>query len=63
MVVKDVEIDSEGNKHYVFGEDVLFQMCAEAILTADGAIDNGFPDLALKQIQAMAAKLREDGNG
>jgi hypothetical protein len=42
----------------VFGEDILFEMCAQAILTADGAIDNGYPDLALKQIQDMATKLR-----
>jgi len=59
MIVKDVEIDAEGNKHYVFCEDVLFQMCAEAILAADGAIDNGMPDLALKQIQNAAGKLRD----
>jgi hypothetical protein len=54
---------------YVLSDDILLQLCAEAILTADGAIDNGYPDLALKQIQdtatklrALAAKVRDDLN-
>ncbi len=38
--------------------EVLFAYMAESILAADGSIDNGFPDLALKQIQAAAGKLR-----
>jgi hypothetical protein len=39
--------------------EVLFAFIVEAILAADGAIDNGMPDLALKQIQNAAGKLRQ----
>ena len=57
----------EGNLHGALKEcwaesrrgEVLFNYMAESILAADGSIDNGFPDLALKQIQAAAGKLRD----
>lgn len=61
MIVKNVEINENGQKTYIFGEDVLFQMCAEAILAADGAIDNEAPDLALRKLMEMANNVRAWG--
>jgi hypothetical protein len=61
MIVKDVEIDAEGHKHYVFGIDERYEYLREGILSASGAIDNEAPDLALRKLMEMANNVRAWG--
>lgn len=64
MIVKDVEIDESGTKHYVFDEDLekaeLIEMVAKQAVTihylrtqiteALQSIDNQAPDLAWRKL-------------
>lgn len=61
MIVKDVEVNADGTKHYVFGIDERYEYLREGILTASGAIDNEAPDLALRKLMEMANLVREWG--
>lgn len=59
MIVKDVDMNENGEKTYVFGIDEQFEWLKYSIRSVAHAIDNGAPDLALREIrrivQAMEA--------
>lgn len=61
MIVKDVELNDDGTKHYVFGIDERYEYLREGILAANGAIDNEAPDLALRKLMEMANLVRAWG--
>lgn len=61
MIVKDVELNENGQKTYIFGVDERYEYLREGILSASGAIDNEAPDLALRKLMEMANNVRAWG--
>ena len=59
MIVKDVDINDDGSKTYVFGVDEKLELLKYSIKSMANAIDNGTPDLALREIRRVVQALEE----
>ena len=59
MIVKDVDINADGSKTYVFGIDEKLELLKYSIRSMANAIDNGTPDLALREIRRVVQAMEE----
>jgi hypothetical protein len=72
MIVKDVELDENGQKNYIFGEDLEKQELLEMVANQAGtihflqtqitealqSIDNQAPDLAWRKLLAVKERFQ-----
>lgn len=59
MIVKDVDINENGEKTYVFGVDEQLGYLKQSIRSMANAIDNEAPDLALLEIRRVVQAMEE----
>ena len=59
MIVKDVDINENGEKNYVFGVDEQLGYLKQSIRNMANAIDNETPDLALWEIRRVVQAMEE----
>lgn len=59
MIVKDVDMNEDGEKTYVFGIDERFEYLKNSIHNMAQAIDNEAPDMMLWELRRVIAKLDE----
>lgn len=57
MIVKDVDMNENGDKTYVFGIDEQFEYLKQSIRTMAQAIDNETPDMMLWELRRVVAAM------